>query len=123
MWDWLLWLYLINATLLVVHEIDSAYQQEWKLFRLPVGIGGFLAIHIPMVFVVLWGLVLVARQAPGGVIFSLILAAVGLFAFGIHTVFIKLGHPEFKAGMSQAVLWTIFVVSAVQGAVSIIALA
>ena len=123
MQDWLLWLYLINATLLVVHEIDSAYWQEWKLFRLPGGIGGFLSIHIPMVFVVLWGLVLVVRQSPGGVIFSLILAAVGLFAFGIHTVFIKLGHPEFKTGMSQALLWATLVVSLIQGALSVIVIA
>ena len=30
-------IYLINATLLIVHEIDSAYWEEWKLFGLPGG--------------------------------------------------------------------------------------
>lgn len=28
----LFWIYLVNAVLLINHEIDSAYWQEWKLF-------------------------------------------------------------------------------------------
>lgn len=26
------WLYLANATVLITHEIDSAYWHEWELF-------------------------------------------------------------------------------------------
>ncbi len=33
----LVWLYLGNILMLIVHEIDSAYWEEWKLFRLPGG--------------------------------------------------------------------------------------
>ena len=29
--------YLINATLLICHEIDSAYWREWELFHIPGG--------------------------------------------------------------------------------------
>ncbi len=55
--DLLLWLYLTNAVLLINHEIDSAYWKEWELFRLPGGIAGFLLLHFPLLFIVLYGLV------------------------------------------------------------------
>ena len=59
----LFWIYLINAVLLINHEIDSAYWKEWELFRLPGGITGFLVIHFPLLFLVLHGLVLVYQGA------------------------------------------------------------
>lgn len=27
------WLYMTNATLLAIHEIDSAFWREWKMLR------------------------------------------------------------------------------------------
>jgi hypothetical protein len=52
MWghDLVVWAYLTNATLLCVHEIDSAYWHEWSLFGIPGGIQLFLTL---------------ARAAPG----------------------------------------------------------
>jgi len=44
----LFWLYLINAILLINHEIDSAFWKEWELFKLLGGIGGFLILHFPI---------------------------------------------------------------------------
>ena len=61
MWDAVLWIYLINATLLITHEIDSAYWREWEMFRLPGGVNAFLVIHLPLVLIVLLGLVLVVK--------------------------------------------------------------
>ena len=115
MWELLLWLYLTNATLLINHEIDSAYWKEWELFRLPGGIAGFIVIHLPLIFLVLWGVVLVIRQTQAGLFFSLALAAGGLFAFGIHTWFIRRGRPEFKTPVSQGLLAAILVASLAQG--------
>ena len=43
----LFWLYIVNLTLLILHEMDSAYWKEWQLFHLPGGVGGFLLIHLP----------------------------------------------------------------------------
>ena len=110
----LFWLYLINAILLIDHEIDSAYWQEWNLFSLPGGIKFFLIIHIPLLFFVLYGLVLVREQQYIGLIFSLLLAISGLFAFVIHTYFIKKGHPEFKTIISQLILISVSIVSVIQ---------
>ena len=37
MWDSLLWIYILNATLLINHEIDSSYWKEWNLISLLSG--------------------------------------------------------------------------------------
>ena len=61
--DFLFQLYLTNSVLLINHEIDSAYWKEWELFRLPGGIAGFLLIHFPLLFLILYGLILVPRHS------------------------------------------------------------
>ena len=69
--DLLFWIYLLNAVVLIVHEIDSAYWKEWELFRLPGGITGFLLFHFPILFFILYGLVLVREGARPGLTFSI----------------------------------------------------
>ncbi len=110
----LFWLYFANAVLLIVHEIDSAYWKEWKLFKLPGGISFFLLLHIPLIAIVLYGLVEVYTSTFTGLIFSLILSLSGIFAFTIHTYFIKKGHPEFKTKTSIGILTLILLVSVVE---------
>ncbi len=105
------WLYFTNAILLIVHEIDSAYWKEWDLFRIPGGINAFLVLHFPLLFFMLYGLVLVARNSYSGLIFSLVLSLGGIFAFAIHTYFIRKGRPEFKTPMSLTILAATLVVS------------
>jgi len=119
MWEALFWIYLINAVLLINHEIDSAYWQEWELFRLPGGVSGFLLVHFPLLFVVLYGLVLVFQQSPAGLFFSLLLSLGGLFAFGIHTYFLRKGRDEFKSPMSQFILVATLVASLLQATVTV----
>jgi hypothetical protein len=115
----LFWLYLTNAILLINHEIDSAFWKEWKLFKLPGGVAGFLILHFPILFLILYGLVLVFKQSFFGLIISLILSAGGIFAFCIHTVFIRKGRPEFNTPISRIILTLMLLVSCLQGAVTI----
>ena len=110
----LIWLYIINSVLLIVHEIDSAYWQEWKLFKLPGGISFFLIIHLPLVFLILYGLVQLQQHTPAGYAISMILAAAGIFAFTIHMVFIAKGNREFKTPLSVALLIATLAVSIIQ---------
>jgi hypothetical protein len=117
--DLLLWLYLSNSVLLINHEIDSAYWKEWELFKLPGGITGFLLIHFPMLLFVLYGLILVSRQTFSGMIFSLILCFGGIFAFSIHTYFLKNGRKEFDKPISKLILAATLIVSIVQLIVTI----
>ena len=120
--DLLTWLYLANATLLIVHEIDSAYRQEWKLFRLPGGINGFLIIHIPLVLLILWGLVELVAGTTTGNVLSIVLALAGIFAFCIHLYFIWKGHGEFKTPVSLILLAGILCVSVAQLVVTLVGL-
>ncbi len=110
----LFWLYLVNAVLLINHEIDSAYWHEWKLFKLPGGIAGFLIVHFPLLVGLLYGLVLVREGTFSGLISSLIVSLVGIFAFSIHTYFIKKGHKEFNTAISIFILVSILIISLFQ---------
>ncbi len=115
----LFWIYLINAIFLIIHEIDSAYWKEWELFGIPGGIGGFLLLHFPMLFVLLYGLVLLSKYSFAGLVISLIVSFGGIFAFYIHTYFIKKGREEFKTPMSLFILISTLAISIVQGLVTL----
>ena len=115
----LFWIYLVNSVLLINHEIDSAYWKEWELFKLPGGITGFLLLHIPLVFLILYGLILVFQNSFAGLIFSLVLSLAGIFAFAIHTFFIKKGRSEFKVPISLFILIATLVVSLTQAVITI----
>lgn len=110
----LFWLYLTNSVLLISHEIDSAYWKEWDLFRLPGGIAGFLILHFPLLFLIMYGLILVFERSFAGLMFSLILGFAGMFAFGIHMFFIRKGRSEFKTPISLFILITVLIVSLFQ---------
>ena len=117
--DILFWLYFVNSVLLINHEIDSAYWKEWDLFGLPGGIAGFLIIHFPLLFIVLYGLILVFQHTFAGLIFSLILCFFGVFAFAIHMFFVRKGREEFNTPISLFILVATFVVSLIQVVVTI----
>lgn len=118
----LLWVYIVNAVLLINHEIDSAYWHEWELFKLPGGITGFLVVHLPLLFLLLYGLVLVSQHTLAGLIISLVLSSSGIFAFTTHTYFIRRGRDEFNVPMSRFILTATLVVSLIQAALSVILL-
>ena len=102
----LFWIYLINSVLLINHEIDSAYWQEWKLFKFDdkLDVKGFLIIHFPMLFAILFGLILVDRESIVGYVISLIVAAGGIFAFFIHFYYLRKGRKEFNNWLSKLIL-------------------
>ncbi len=119
MYEVLFWVYLLNAVLLINHEIDSAYWKEWELFRLSGGITLFLLLHFPMLFLILYGLVLVDRRSPAGLAISLVLSAGGLLAFLIHMYFLKKGRDEFRLPISLFILYATMAVSVVQASLAI----
>jgi hypothetical protein len=122
MYDFLFWIYLINAIFLINHEIDSAFWREWELFRLPGGVTGFLLLHFPLLWFVLYGLVLVNKKTFAGLIFSMVLAFGGIFAFTIHTWFIRKGREEFTSAMSRFILCVTLILSSIQILVTIVLL-
>jgi len=113
----LLWLYLLNAAVLITHEIDSAYWHEWELFGIPGGIQVFLFINLLLVMVILYGHQALATNRASGFVLSWMLVAGGLFAFIIHSYFLLQGGEAFKAPASLALLAATLVLSLLQAAV------
>ena len=114
MCDILLWIYLFNAILIIMHEIDSGYWKEWELFRMKGGITFFLLLHIPLLFIVLYGLILVNEKTLVGLIVALFLALCGIGAFCIHHYFLHKGRSEFSTILSRFILTMTGLISIVQ---------
>ncbi|MCG3220080.1 MAG: hypothetical protein H7641_01765 [Candidatus Heimdallarchaeota archaeon] len=110
----LFWVYLINAIFLINHEIESAYWKEWNLFKLKGGITGFLIIHFPLLLIILIGLAYLYEITLAGLILSFLLSAGGIFAFSIHTYFIRKGKEEFTLPISYVLLLGTLVLSIAQ---------
>lgn len=108
------WLYIINLSLLSVHEIDSAYWHEWAMFRLPGDIQVFLILNLLLLIPLIYGLARVAQWQPGAKVFSYIVAGAGVFAFLIHTTFLAIGRDEFYMPASLAILGATLLVSILQ---------
>lgn len=117
-----LWLYIATATLLVVHEIDSAFWKEWELLSLPFGHQGFVLVHVPLVAAVLFGVAAVMEGALAGAVLSLALAGGGLFAFVIHSIFIQRGRPEFTVPVSRLILFALLISSVGLAAATVLSL-
>ena len=115
----LLWVYLVNTVLLILHEMDSAFWKEWELFHLPGGSTGFLLVHFPLYCLGLYGLVLVARETPVGLIYSLVISLAGIGAFLLHSWFLHKGRPEFNVPVSKSILWSTFILSLIQAGITI----
>jgi len=107
-------LYVTNAALLVVHEIDSANWREWDLLGLGGGEAAFLLLHLPLVALVVWGYGRLVEGARAGLVVSVLLAAAGLAAGVVHAAFLAAGHPEFRTPVSLGVLAATVLVSAIQ---------
>ena len=118
--EFLFWIYLFNAIFLMIHEIESAYWQEWELFKLKGGVTGFLLFHFPILFIFIYGLILVYQETLEGYIVSLLLCFVGLVAFTIHTYFIKVKkRSEFTLPISMFILIGTLILSVTQGTITL----
>ena len=81
--------YILNATLLLLHEIESAYEKEWEILKLPGKITGFLLLHIPVILLLFWGLIEIYKQTSAGMIVGIIAGIGGLIPFVVHKILVK----------------------------------
>lgn len=93
-------LYLANAAVLLVHQMDAAYQHEWTLFGMPGGLALYLALNVPIALAVLAGYGAVAANRPAAVPLSALLVLSGLFAGAFHAFHLARGDPAFRAPAS-----------------------
>ena len=97
-------LYVATTALLVAHQIDSAFWQEWKLFGMEGDIQGFVLGNLVLVTPFLYGLTVLVRRPRVGAWYGLALSASGVLAFGIHSWFLAQGRQEFREPASIGVL-------------------
>lgn len=98
------WVFLLNATLLTLHQIDAAYWQEWQMFRLPGGNQLNLLLNLP-IFLLVFGLFRwVILDHPRARLAHRMLAILGLLAVVIHASFWAAGYAEFRQPASMLIL-------------------
>ncbi len=82
-------IYIINATILLLHEIESGFEKEWEILKLPGKITGFLALHVPIILFLFYGLLEINKQTQVGLVFGIITGVSGVVPFLVHKVFIN----------------------------------
>jgi len=97
-------LYIVNATLLLLHEIESAYEKEWEILKLPGKITGFLLVHIPIIFLLFYGLIEIERNSTIGLIFGIILGIGGVIPALVHKILFKT-FDRFNLPISSAIMY------------------
>ncbi len=97
-------LYIINGTLLILHEIESAYEKEWELLKLPGKITGFLLLHIPIIIFLFYGLIAIENNSTTGMIFGIILGIGGVIPFIVHKLIIK-SACQFNLPISNVIIY------------------
>lgn len=81
--------YVLNAMLLLLHEIESAYEKEWEILKLPGKITGFLLMHIPIILFLFWGLIEIYEHTTTGMTVGIITGIGGLIPFVVHKLLMK----------------------------------
>ena len=107
-------LYIVVFTLLIVHEIDSAFWKEWELFHIPGGIQVFNVIHIVVLPIFIIGYGVLIDNIEKGIKFSLIISMLGILAFVIHSIFMSIGFDQFKIPVSILIIALLGITSVYQ---------
>lgn len=107
-------LYILNVSLLITHEIDSAFWKEWEMFGILGDIQGFLVINFILICAALIGLKKLLEGKKNGNYYALLFAIFGIFAFVIHTIYLLKGNQEFKTMVSIGLLIFTLAVSLIQ---------
>jgi hypothetical protein len=97
-------LYIVNATLLLLHEIESAYEKEWEILKLPGKITGFLLLHIPIIILIFYGLIEIERYSAIGLIFGIITGIGGVIPFIVHKIVVRTTN-HFNLLVSNAIIY------------------
>lgn len=98
-------IYILNATLLLLHEIESAYEKEWEILGLPGRISGFLLLHVPIIVVIFLGLIEIEKLSALGLILGILFGIGGIVPFLVHKLFVK-RNGRFNRGLSHLIIYT-----------------
>ncbi len=97
-------LYIVNATLLLLHEIESAYEKEWEILKLPGEITVFLLLHIPIIILLFYGLVEFEKNSTTGLVFGIVTGISGVLPFIVHKIIVRKKN-HFNLLVSNAIIY------------------
>lgn len=97
--------YILNATLILLHEIESAYEKEWEILKLPGRITGFILMHIPIILILFFGLLALERLSFLGYFIGIMSGVGGLIPFLVHKVLVR-KNEHFKSGISNILIYS-----------------
>ena len=98
-------LYILNATLLLLHEIESAYEKEWEILKLPGKITGFLLLHIPIIIFIFYGLIEIEKNSTIGLIFGIIMGIGGVIPYLVHKIIVRRAE-HFNLIISNTIIYS-----------------
>ncbi len=81
--------YILNATLLILHEIESGYEKEWEILKLPGKLTGFLLLHIPALFIFFYGFYGIIQYPQARTVISVLAGSAGFIPFLVHKVIVN----------------------------------
>ena len=100
----LVFFYILNVTILILHEIESGYEKEWEILKLPVKLTGFILLHIPMLFLFLYGLYFIILYPQTRSLISMLSGSIGMIPFLVHKV-IKNKKEHFNKIISNILIF------------------
>lgn len=113
--------FLLNLGLLLLHELDAVFWQEWRLFGFTDDEFGrklFILVHLPLFVFLLSGLL--NLESRFGKLVSLVLSSFLVVHLFLHAS--SLGQGRFHGLFSSGIILAMFVVSVVQSGATVSAL-
>lgn len=98
-------LYILNASLLILHEIESAYEKEWEILNLPGKISGFLIIHFPLLIILFYGVITINNLSNTGLILGVIFGFCGLLPVFVHKIIVP-KKAKFNLTISNFIIYS-----------------
>lgn len=96
--------YAVTMLLLVVHQIDAAYWQEWAMFGVPGGVQGFLVFNALAVGVLILGYREVLLGGRRAALSVAVCGGLGIVTAMLHLGFALFGREEFHLPLSIVVI-------------------
>ena len=96
--------YIINASLLILHEIESAYEKEWEILNLPGKLTGFLLMHIPILLLLFYGVLEIEKQSYFGIIMGITAGMCGIAPFLVHKILVN-RKEHFNLWISNLIIY------------------
>lgn len=97
--------YISNAILLILHEMESAYEKEWEILKIPGKITGFILAHIPILFILFYGLLEIDKQTLVGGWVGVITGFGGTIPFLVHKILVR-RKEKFNLPISNILIYS-----------------